>query len=135
MENKSVFVIGVFDMLHQGHLNLLEKASFLGKLHVGVIKDAAVKRRKGNDRPIIDEKTRINFIRSIKGVYSAELVEDFEIPQYILDEYSIILIGEDQTHIKNLENIPFMKLYKLPRTEGISTSQIIEKMKQEGKWN
>ena len=47
MVNKLVYSYGVFDLLHSGHINLLEKARKLGvALIVGVVSDKAVKKLK-----------------------------------------------------------------------------------------
>lgn len=126
----SIYLTGVFDVLHQGHLNLLYKASILGNLEVGVVKDAAVKKQKGEDRPIINEETRLRTISALKYVYNAFLIDDFEIPEHILASNHLILIGEDQSHLKNLDKIPFMRLYILPRTKGISTSDIVKRLEK-----
>jgi len=50
---KAVFTNGCFDVLHAGHVSLLEKArEFGGALIVGVNSDASVRRLKGPSRPV-----------------------------------------------------------------------------------
>ncbi len=59
MDNKIVLVTGVFDLLHDEHLNFLKKAKELGdKLVVGVESDKRVKEIKGITRPVLSEEIR-----------------------------------------------------------------------------
>jgi cytidyltransferase-like protein len=127
-EYQDVFVLGVWDLLHEGHLSLLEKASKLGNLTVGIVKDSAVKKQKGDTRPIYSQEHRMNLVSKLLFVYDVVLLDDFEIPKKYIESSDIICIGEDQKHIKNLNEIPFMKLYNLPRFPGISTSDILKKI-------
>ncbi|MDP1720699.1 MAG: SIS domain-containing protein [Candidatus Nanopelagicaceae bacterium] len=54
-----VWVNGCFDLLHEGHLQLLNKASKMGKyLIVGINSDESVKRIKGVSRPYVSEENR-----------------------------------------------------------------------------
>jgi len=55
----NTFVNGTFDILHPGHLALLEYASSLGsRLFVAIDNDERVKELKGKDRPVNDARTR-----------------------------------------------------------------------------
>ncbi|MBX4200305.1 adenylyltransferase/cytidyltransferase family protein [Candidatus Parcubacteria bacterium] len=63
---KIVFVNGVFDIIHPGHIKLLRFARSLGdKLIVGLNSDRAVRRLKGPNRPINNQKDRKLFIESL----------------------------------------------------------------------
>ena len=58
--HKIVFTNGCFDILHQGHIQLLLEAAELGnKLVLGLNTDASVKRLKGEGRPVTDDSTRV----------------------------------------------------------------------------
>lgn len=127
---KKVFLAGVFDCFHQGHFNLLWKASKLGILTVGVVKDEAVKRQKGENRPIYNEIFRNQLINNLKMVWDSYLIDDFKFPEDVLEEYHIICLGEDQKHFLNISDIPHDKLVILPRTQGVSTSEIVKKLKE-----
>jgi len=125
-----IYCIGVWDLCHEGHRNLLKKASKLGEVFVGVIKDKAIKKEKGENRPIISESQRLSAIKDLKYVTNAWLENDFIIPNMILEDQNyLIILGEDQNHIKNLNNIPNSQKIYFPRTEGISTSDIIKRIK------
>jgi D-beta-D-heptose 7-phosphate kinase/D-beta-D-heptose 1-phosphate adenosyltransferase len=64
-----VFTNGVFDLLHVGHLELLEKARAQGDvLVVGVNSDASVRRLKGDGRPIVPLRERMEMLAGLKPV-------------------------------------------------------------------
>lgn len=124
----SVLTIGVFDCLHEGHLNIFYKLHKIGRLEVGVIKDEAVRKQKGQNRPIMNENFRLKLISALRCVNHAYLIPNFEFTDEMIKAYDIIAVGEDQNHIKGIHNIPKAKLIILPRTEGVSTSEIIKRM-------
>jgi len=67
--NKIVFTNGCFDILHVGHLRYLQKAKALGDiLIVGLNSDSSVKKIKGINRPIIQEKQRAELLSALKPV-------------------------------------------------------------------
>ena len=55
---KKVFVNGTFDILHRGHLELLNYAKSLGDVYVGIDTDECVREKKGPSRPIHTEEER-----------------------------------------------------------------------------
>ena len=126
---KRVFCLGVWDMFHIGHLNLIQRASNFGILTVGVVEDKAVKKQKGKDRPLINQMDRASIVYGLKGVKDIKFVKDFIIPEDILNTYDLIVIGQDQSHIKNLKSIPKKKKIILDRTPSVSTSDIVKKLK------
>lgn len=61
---KIILVTGVFDILHQEHINFLKKAKALGdELIIGIESDKRVKQLKGEARPINNEKLRIKNLK------------------------------------------------------------------------
>ncbi|MCL4208346.1 adenylyltransferase/cytidyltransferase family protein [Patescibacteria group bacterium] len=59
MDKKTVLVTGVFDLLHEEHLNFLKKAKKLGnRLVIGIESDKRVKEIKGISRPVLSEQIR-----------------------------------------------------------------------------
>lgn len=69
LKKKVVFTNGVFDILHRGHIEYLNKARRLGDVMiVGVNSDASVKRIKGSKRPIVTENDRAFIIANLKSV-------------------------------------------------------------------
>lgn len=64
-----VFTNGCFDLLHSGHIDLLEKARALGdSLVVAINDDASVRRLKGASRPVLDEDERARILAAISVV-------------------------------------------------------------------
>ena len=58
-KRKLVFTNGVFDIIHRGHVEYLQRAKSLGDfLLVGMNSDASVRRIKGDKRPIVQEEDR-----------------------------------------------------------------------------
>ncbi len=69
-ENKIVvFTNGCFDLLHAGHVDYLNKAKTFGDiLVIGINSDRSVKKIKGINRPIINEKERAYIISNLANV-------------------------------------------------------------------
>jgi rfaE bifunctional protein nucleotidyltransferase chain/domain len=66
---KIVLTQGTFDVIHIGHFLYLEKARQLGDvLIVGVDSDEKVRRRKGPDRPVVNERERVKMLTHVRHV-------------------------------------------------------------------
>ena len=66
---KVVFTNGVFDLIHYGHVKLLEDCKKLGDiLVVGMNSDSSVKKFKGDSRPIIPYKDRSKLLAALNAV-------------------------------------------------------------------
>jgi len=64
-----VFANGCFDLLHLGHLQLLEEARAQGEvLVVGINSDASVRQLKGPDRPLFPESERAEVLLALEAV-------------------------------------------------------------------
>jgi len=100
---KRVLVGGVFDILHPGHVFLLQKAREKGRLIVIVARDENVEKMKGRP-PVIPEKQRLAMIRSIRYVDEAYLGEkEFSVSK-VIEKYKpdIIVLGPDQENIATI---------------------------------
>jgi len=130
---KRVYTVGVFDLFHLGHLELLRKAKQCGDyLIVGIVMDEAVKKQKGKWRPIIPFAERYAIVENCKYVNEAQCVPIFHFPEHILNGGAdVIVVGEDQHHFVNLDKIPQEKRVTLSRYEGTSTSSIIRKIEDD----
>jgi len=72
-----VFTNGVFDILHAGHIQILQRAKALGDvLIVGVNSDASTRRLKGRARPINHEVDRLALVSALESVDFAILFDD-----------------------------------------------------------
>lgn len=93
---KRVFVAGTFDIIHPGHISLLEFASSLGDVYLTVARDVNVERVKGR-RPVLDELSRLRVVSSIKYVQSASLGSEDDIFDSIEETRPhIVVLGPDQ---------------------------------------
>lgn len=120
-----VITYGTYDLLHRGHIRLLERAKALGDyLIVGVTSDDFDKARgKINVQQPLEE--RIEAIR-LTGLADKIIVEEYEgqkiddIRRYGVD---IFTVGSDwEGHFDYLKE--YCQVIYLPRTEGISSSEI-----------
>lgn len=95
-----VWVNGTFDILHRGHLELLEYASSFGNVRVGIDTDIRVKQLKGNDRPFNNCDDRKYFISRIEGIDSVVTFgSDDELCEKIKEwNPDYIIVGSDYKH-------------------------------------
>lgn len=92
-----VWVNGTFDILHIGHIKLLEFASQFGFLRVGIDTDKRVKELKGEDRPFNTQDDRKKMLESIKFVDEVVLFDSREELIENVKNFSpdIMVIGDD----------------------------------------
>jgi rfaE bifunctional protein nucleotidyltransferase chain/domain len=100
-EGKSVvFTNGCFDLLHPGHICLLEQARSLGDvLILGLNSDAGAKRMKGPSRPILEEPERAALAGELAAV-DAVVLFDEDTPRELIAELlpDILVKGADWSH-------------------------------------
>ena len=134
------YTCGVFDMFHVGHLNLLEKCkSMCDYLIVGVCNDDYVRNIKHKE-PVYSEQERVRILEALKVVDRAELVTIEETNDKILAiekfHFDVLFSGDDwkgsERYQKTEEQFKkygaFIEYF--PYTQGISTTQIKEKIKK-----
>ena len=124
----------VADLFHIGHLRLLERAKALGThLIVGIITDECVFNYKGR-QPIFSQDERLSIISAISYVDQAILQNERDGSTNVtqLGSIDIIVRGDDVIlpDEKSLIERNGGKYILLPRTEGISTTMIIEQVSQ-----
>ena len=88
---------GCFDVLHSGHLHLIEQAKkSCDKLIVLINSDSSVKKLKGKNRPILKLKKRIKFLKMLKEVDEADFFDE-KTPEKILNKIlpDILFKGSD----------------------------------------
>jgi rfaE bifunctional protein nucleotidyltransferase chain/domain len=94
----NIFVNGTFDILHRGHLELLNYAKSLGDfLLVGIDSDERVKEKKGPTRPIHNQEERKFFLENLKAVNDVKIFSsDYELEQMIKNyKPDIMIVGSD----------------------------------------
>ena len=95
-----VFTNGCFDLLHRGHIRVLEQARSLGDVLVlGLNSDASVRRSKGPSRPILCEQERAEMAGALESV-DAVVVFDEETPRELIAALlpDILVKGADWSH-------------------------------------
>lgn len=128
---KRVITYGTYDLLHQGHINLLRRAKALGDyLIVGVTNDNFDRERgKLNVRNNVLE--RVEAVKAT-GLADKIIIEDYvgqkidDIQKYDVD---IFAIGSDWVGKFDYLN-EFCKVVYLPRTEGISSTMLREELQE-----
>jgi D-beta-D-heptose 7-phosphate kinase/D-beta-D-heptose 1-phosphate adenosyltransferase len=123
-----VFTNGCFDILHVGHLRLLEAARKLGdRLVVGLNSDASVRRLKGASRPIRCAVDRAEMLRALPWVDEV-IVFDEDTPANLIKwlRPAVLVKGGDY----QLEDIVGREwadeVVRIPFVEGHSSTRIIE---------
>ena len=122
----TVYLNGVFDLFHIGHLNMFKKCKkYFDRLIVGVHNDEDVMKYK--HKPIIEYKDRLEIVKSCK--YIDEIVENA--PLYTNNEYlnnlgaKYLIYGEEEfTNIKRFYNVSNNRVHTFHRTENISSTII-----------
>lgn len=94
-----VLTQGVYDMLHIGHAQYLEKAkSFADVLVVGVDSDALTRKRKGDGRPVVPQEERIKMLLHLRHVDIVVLRDvDKELEALIMTVQPEVYIASEST--------------------------------------
>ncbi len=130
-----VFTNGVFDLLHPGHVDVLDRARREGAaLVVGVNSDASVKRLKGLARPIRTSVERIAVLAGLEAVDAVVLFEqDTPIELVRAIEPDVIVKGGDyspETIVgADLVTARGGRVVVIPLVDGHSTTSTIEKLR------
>ena len=127
------FTNGCYDLLHPGHIRLLEQARSLGDVLVlGLNSDASVRRMKGPSRPLLPEGERAALAASLAAV-DAVTVFDEDTPRELIAELlpDILVKGADWAHwIAGREEVEAAGgvVRALALEPGYSTTGIVEKL-------
>lgn len=125
-----VFTNGVYDLIHAGHVTLLQKSADLGDiLVVGINTDASVKRLKGPKRPIAGEKDRALVLASLACVdFVTFFGEDtpYELIQKLKPD--VLVKGGDYAPGQIVGSDLVKKVVRIPLVQGRSSSNLIAKI-------
>jgi D-glycero-beta-D-manno-heptose 1-phosphate adenylyltransferase len=131
-----VFTNGVFDLLHPGHVELLEAARREGgALIVGVNSDASVRRLgKGTDRPVTAEAARVRVLAALAAVDCVVLFDD-DTPRQLIEALApdVLVKGADYSRdrIVGADWIEARggRVVRVPLVAGYSTSALVERLR------
>ena len=132
-KKKIVFTNGCFDILHPGHIHILDQAKSYGDiLIVGLNSDNSIKRLKGPSRPKVSQEDRLKILSSIKFVDYVVIFEE-ETPLKLIEKIkpNFLVKGGDYI-LEDIVGREFVennggqvKIIKL--LEGHSSSSLIDK--------
>lgn len=123
--SKTIITFGTYDLLHVGHVRILQRARQLGeRLIVGVSSDD-LNFSKKSKYPVFSQSDRIEIIRSIKGVDDVFLEESLELKkEYIRQHKADVLVMGDDWLGKFDWVADVCEVKYLSRTPDVSTTQI-----------
>lgn len=126
---KRIVVNGTFDILHRGHLELLNYAKSLGThLLVCIDSDALVSYKKGPDRPVNSQWERQLMLKNLKAVDDVWIFNSDQELEDQLEKYSphIMVKGSDYRHkpIVGAEHCPKIEFFE--RLDDYSTTRTIQ---------
>ena len=131
-----VFTNGAFDLLHPGHVELLEAARREGAaLIVGLNSDASVRRLgKGADRPVTPEAARARVLAGLAAVDCAVLFdEDTPLELITRLQPDVLVKGADYSRDAivgaDLVESRGGRVVRVPLVHGFSTSSIVERLR------
>jgi glycerol-3-phosphate cytidylyltransferase len=127
MNNKIVITFGTFDLMHVGHIKILKRAKELGEILIVGISTDKLNYKKKQKKTIFDQYERKEIIDSLKYVDHSFFEESLaKKRKYILKYKADILVMGDDWKGKFDEFSDICQVIYLPRTENISTSDIIK---------
>jgi rfaE bifunctional protein nucleotidyltransferase chain/domain len=128
-----VFTNGCYDILHPGHIRLLESARSLGDILILALNtDASVQRLKGPTRPLISESERAELGCALAAVDAVTFFDE-DTPRELIAAVlpDILIKGADWAHfIAGREEVESAggKVLALPLEPGYSTTGILEEV-------
>ena len=130
-----VFTNGCFDILHVGHISLLEECRRFGsKLVLGLNADASISRLKGPERPIVKELERARVMAALGAIDAVVLFgEDTPLELIRAIQPDVLVKGGDysvETVVGHEDVIAAGgRVEIVPTVQGFSTTNIVNKMK------
>ena len=127
---KTVFTNGCFDIIHRGHIELLEKSKRIGDyLIVGLNSDESIKKLKGDARPINNQDDRKKTLEALRFVDEVIIFNE-ETPYDLIKKIKpdVITKGGDYT-IDNVVGNDLARVVIIPTVKGYSTTGILQNEK------
>ena len=134
MKEKRIWVNGTFDVLHVGHVKMLQYASSLGFLKVGIDTDKRVKELKGPDRPFNNTRDRAIMLSALRCVDYVVAFDSREEMIELIKEYQpdIMIVGDDYRDKEVIGSEYAKELIFYNKISGYSTTKILNYAKHSG---
>lgn len=135
--SKVVFTNGCFDILHPGHVDLLQRARALGdKLIVGINSDSSVRAIKGPNRPYIKQDDRKKMLLGLSSVEEVIIFEELTPEKLIHDIRPDVLVKGGDWAPNEIVGADFVTknggtVHSLPLMDGYSSSGIASRSQED----
>jgi len=127
LSRRTVITFGTFDVLHVGHIRVLDRARALGdRLVVGVSADQLNISKKGR-APVFSQDERLEIVGSLRVVDEVFVEESLELKREYVTKYGAVILamGNDwEGKFDYLNDI--CEVVYFPRTPSVSTTALIE---------
>ena len=134
--SKLVFTNGCFDLLHRGHVELLDSASRLGDiLVVGLNSDSSVVKLKGTDRPLTGQDDRAFVLLQLRSVDYVTIFDE-ETPMEAIEALRPDVLvkgaeyGKGEIVGASLVEGYGGRVVRIEMIKGYSTTRLIEKLNE-----
>lgn len=137
---KKILTVGVYDLLHIGHVNLFRRAKSLGDYLIVAVQDSAyVLKFKPQAQLIGSTENRIDMVSAIRYVDETVVYESVDDIVKRVD-FDVFVTGPDQNHAGFQSAFQWCKEHGkehvvLGRTEGVSSSEIKMKIEEKNRTN
>lgn len=128
-----VLTVGVYDLLHKGHVELFRKAKTLGDYLIVAVQDSnVVLKYKPGANLLYSTEERMYMVQAIRYVDEVIVYEEvYEVVKKV--DFDVLAVGPDQNHIGFQNAMTWCKrngkeVKMIPRTEGISSSQLKQEL-------
>lgn len=134
---KVVFTNGCYDILHPGHIRLLERSRSLGDILILALNtDSSVQRIKGPKRPFLNEQQRVEIAKHLQAVDAITLFDE-DTPRDLIAAVlpDVLIKGADWSHfIAGREEVEAAggEVLALPLEPGYSTTNIVDEIVRRG---
>ncbi|MDR1774997.1 MAG: glycerol-3-phosphate cytidylyltransferase [Actinomycetes bacterium] len=132
---KRVLTYGTFDLLHHGHIRILRRAREMGDYLVVAVSTDEFNAGKGK-KSYMDYATRAEIVAAIRYVDKVIPERSWEqkVEDIVDNDIDIVVMGDDWADSDRFDYLrDYCELVFLPRTEGVSTTEIKEDLRREGK--
>lgn len=134
---KTVFTNGCFDLLHPGHVDLLERARALGdRLIVGLNSDASVRALKGPTKPYVGERDRRRMLLALRAVDDVVVFSEPDPLRLIETIQPDVLVKGGDWPVERIVGASFVlarggEVRSLPLLPGYSTTLVVEHIRHQ----